>query len=123
MTNHHFIRSDAAEYLKRARRQGTQFDLIVLDPPSFAHGRKSKHDFSILDDLPALVSAASEVLRSGGVMMVSTNHRKLSRRGQLDRIRQGLGARRCEVTATPPLPPDFAIDPDHAKAVLVRVGD
>ena len=56
-------------------------------------------------------------------MMVSTNHRKLSRRGLLDRVRQGLATRRCEVMATPPLPPDFAIDPDHAKAVFVRVGN
>ena len=123
LTNHDFIRSDAAEYLQRAKRQGRQFDLIVLDPPSFAHGRKSKHGFSILDDLPGLVSTAGEVLRPGGVMMVSTSHRKLSRRGLLDRVRQGLATRRCEVMATPPLPPDFAMDPDHAKAVFVRVGN
>lgn len=122
LTTHQFIRSDAAEYLKRAKRQGKDFDIIILDPPSFAHGRKSKDDFSILDDLAGLVSSAGEVLRSGGVMMVSTNHRKLSRRGLLERIRQGVGSRRCEVIATPPLPPDFAVDPDHAKTVFMRLG-
>jgi len=119
---HQFVRSDAAEYLKRAKRQGKEFDVIILDPPSFAHGRKSKDDFSILEDLAGLVGSAGEVLRPGGVIMVSTNHRKLSRRGLLERVRQGCGSRRCEVLATPPLPPDFAIDPDHAKTVFVRLG-
>jgi 23S rRNA (cytosine1962-C5)-methyltransferase len=120
--DHQFIRSDAMEYLKRAKRQGKEFDIIILDPPSFAHGRKSKDDFSIIEDLAGLVSSAGEVLRSGGVMMVSTNHRKLSHRGLLDRVRQGSGTRRCEVLETPPLPPDFAVDPDHAKTVFVRLG-
>ena len=122
IADHQFIRSDATEYLKRAKRQGKEFDIIILDPPSFAHGRKSKDDFSILEDLAGLVSSAGEVLRSGGAVMVSTNHRKLSRRGLLDRIRQGSGTRRCEVLETPPLPPDFAADPDHAKTVFVRLG-
>lgn len=122
LTNHDFIRSDATEYLKRAKRQGKEFDIIVLDPPSFAHGRRSKGDFSVIEDLADLVNSAAEVLRSGGVMMVSTNHRKLSRRGLLDRVRQGCGTRRCEVLESPPLPPDFAVDPDHAKTVIVRLG-
>jgi len=122
LANHQFIGDDATAYLKRAKRQGKEFDIIVLDPPSFAHGRKSKNDFSILEDLSGLVRSAGEVLRSGGVMMVSTNHRKLSRRGLLDRVRQGCGSRRCEVLDTPPLPPDFAADPDHAKSVFVRSG-
>ncbi len=122
LAGHQFIRSDTMEYLKRAKRQGKEFDVIILDPPSFAHGRKPRNDFSILDDLAGLVRSANEVLRSGGVMMVSTNHRKLSRRGLMDRVRHGLGNRRCEVIATPPLPLDFAVDPDHAKTVFVRSG-
>jgi len=122
IADHQFIRSDAMEYLKRAKRQGKEFDIIILDPPSFAHGRKSKDDFSILEDLAGLVNSAGDVLRSGGTMMVSTNHRKLSRRGLLDRVRQGCGLQRCEVLDTPPLPPDFAVDPDHAKTMFVRLG-
>jgi len=122
LAEHQFIRSDAMEFLRRAERQGKEFDIIILDPPSFAHGRKSKGDFSILEDLAGLVRSAGEVLRSGGVMMVSTNHRKLSRRGLLDRVRQGCGSRRCEVLEAPPLPPDFAVDNDHSKSVFVRLG-
>ncbi len=120
LTAHQFIRSDAAEYLKRAKRQGKEFDIIVLDPPSFAHGRKSKHDFSILEDLGELVTSACELLRTGGVMMISTNHRKMSLRDLLRRVREGFGSRPCDILATPPLPPDFAVDPDHAKTVFVR---
>ncbi len=120
LNRHLFFKSDARQFLERAKRQGRTFDVIVLDPPSFAHGRRSKGDFSILTDLPALVSAAAELLCPDGVMMVSTNHRKMSLRDLRQRMAQGLSGRPHEIIATPPLPPDFAMDPDHAKSVFVR---
>ncbi len=117
---HLFFKSDAQEFLARARRQNRTFDLIILDPPSFAYGRSKKGDFSILTDLPALVASAAEVLRPHGVMMVSTNHRKMSHRDLRTRIAEGLAGRNFEIIATPPLP-DFAMDPHHAKTAYVNV--
>jgi 23S rRNA (cytosine1962-C5)-methyltransferase len=121
--NHQFIRSDAMGYVKRAKRQGKQFDVIVIDPPSFAHGRRSKQTFSVMTDLAALVAGAGELLRPGGGMMISTNHRQMSRRGLRDRIADGLRQRRHVTLSTPPLPIDFAMDPDHAKTVFVQIGE
>ena len=120
LANHLFIRSDAADYLKRAKRQEKAFDLIVIDPPSFAHGKSSSGDFSIMTDLPKLVSAALEVLRPGGTIMVSTNYRRMSLSGLKERVLQGAGARRAKITSAPPLPPDFAVDRDHAKTIFVQ---
>ncbi len=122
LANHLFFRSDAMEFLGRMVRQGRSFDLVILDPPSFAHGRGSKSDFSVMENLPTMIGAALEVLRPEGAMLISTNHRKMTLRGLLDRIRHGASGRAIEILDTPPLPPDFAMDPDHAKSVFVRAG-
>ena len=118
--NHMFIRSDAADYLKRAKRQEKRFDLIVLDPPSFAHGRKTGRKFSVLSDLAGLVAGAAELLRPTGSLMISTNHRRLSARGLRDRLDEGARRRRFRVVTAPPLPVDFSSDPQHAKTVIAR---
>ena len=120
LAEHSFIRSDAFDYLKRAKRQEKFFDLIVIDPPSFAHGNSQGGDFSIMTDLPRLVSAAIGQLRPGGAMMISTNYRRLSLVGLKERALQGAGARRAKIISTPPLPPDFSVDRDHAKTVFLR---
>ncbi|MBU0716878.1 MAG: class I SAM-dependent methyltransferase [Planctomycetes bacterium] len=119
--DHEFVRSDAAGYLKRAQRDGRQFDLAILDPPSFAHGRKRGQSFSIAKDLPGLVAAVVALLRRDGVLMVSTNYRRMSLRQFCDLVKAGAGQRRSEVIATPALPPDFAVDPDHAKSILLQL--
>ncbi|MBI3834623.1 MAG: class I SAM-dependent methyltransferase [Planctomycetes bacterium] len=111
---------DTMEYLDRAHRRGQLFDLIILDPPSFAHGRKTRKTFAILEDLSGLVAATVQVLKPGGTLMVSTNHRKLPLRGLLDRIAKGSGSRAYRIADTPSLPPDFAMDRDFAKSVYVR---
>lgn len=118
---HRLVRSDALGYLKRAERTGESFDLIVIDPPSFAHGRRAKQSFSVVRDLPALLAAAAVVLRSGGMMLVSTNYRRMTPGALRAAVRQGTAGRRLEIIDTPPLPVDFALDPDHAKSILFRL--
>lgn len=120
LAGHQFIRSGTLEYLKRAKRQDKSFDLMVLDPPTFAHGRKRKQDFSITRDLADLVAGSAELLRPGGVMMVSTSYRRISLSGLREQIRRGAGRRRLRVIETPPLPVDFGSDPDHAKTIFAR---
>ncbi len=119
-SDHQFIKSDAFDYLRRAARQGKRFDIIILDPPSFAHGRKGSRTFSIARDLPALVAASTPLLRPGGTMMVSTNYRQLPTKRLRELVKEGSGRRRIIKTETPRLPQDFAADPDHAKTVIVE---
>ncbi len=121
LTDHRFFTADAADFLKRAKRQDMQFDLILLDPPTFAHGRKRKQDFSITRDLADLVAASMTLLRPDGVLMVSTSYRRLSMAGLRERIKEGAGGRKYKVLETPRLPVDFAADPDHAKTIFIRV--
>jgi len=120
LDGHWFIRSDAADYFARASRQGKEFDIVIIDAPSFARSRKGGQSFSIKENLPALVKGGCALLRPGGVMMVSTNHRRLSTKWIIEQIKEGAQGRRRRVIATPPLPVDFALDRDHAKTVFVR---
>jgi 23S rRNA (cytosine1962-C5)-methyltransferase len=67
-----FIRADAVEYLERAVKKDNRFDLIILDPPSFA--RHEGKTFSVKKDLAALVRSALKVLNPDGVLFVATNY-------------------------------------------------
>jgi 23S rRNA (cytosine1962-C5)-methyltransferase len=66
-----FIRADAVQYLERALAKDNRFDLIILDPPSFA--RHEGRSFSVRKDLSPLIGLAMNVLNSGGLLFVSTN--------------------------------------------------
>ncbi len=120
-SDHQFIKSDAFDYLKRAARQEKRFDIIILDPPSFAHARKGSRTFSISRDLPTLIAAATPLLRPDGMIMVSTNYRQLPIKGLRGLVKEGVGRRRIHKTETPRLPVDFAVDADHAKTIIVEL--
>ncbi len=120
LDGHSFVTADVMDFLKRARREDRSFDAVIVDPPSFAHGRKRGRSFSITRDLPELLSGVVALLRPKGVLMLSTNHRR-SRVPELRRfMKQGAGGRRFHVLETPKLTSDYAMDPDHAKTLIVQ---
>jgi len=120
LDEHTFVASEAFDYFKRAQRQGRTFDFVILDPPTFARLKRPRRTFNVQRDLPALVAEASRLLEGGGILMVSTNCRQMTRSALQAAVRAGL-ERRAKVLAEPPLPPDFASDPDFAKTVFLRV--
>jgi 23S rRNA (cytosine1962-C5)-methyltransferase len=70
------IDADALVWLKQAKKRGDLFDLVVLDPPSYATTKTSR--FSAADDLPELAAQAMSVLAPGGRLLACTNHRGIS---------------------------------------------
>lgn len=110
VANHRFAKMDTFEFINYARRKGLVFDLVVLDPPSFAAGNKKKgvRAWSSVDDYARLVGEAAGLLSPGGVILASTNTRELCRPGRLEReIVKGLG-RVPRGLKLPEIPPDFA---------------
>ena len=120
LEDHVFIRSDAADYLKRAKRQGQLFDLIIIDAPTFAHARRGGKTFSVKTGLEGLVRDAADRLRPGGAMMVTVNQRTLTPRWLRESVLAGC-AGKAWVIDTPKLPFDFVMDSDHSKTIIVRV--
>ncbi|MCX5691557.1 MAG: class I SAM-dependent methyltransferase [Planctomycetota bacterium] len=91
---HRFAKMDTFEFLEYAARKGLRYDLIVLDPPSFASGNKRKgiRPWSSVSDYCKLVTAASSVLNRKGLILASTNTQELCKPGRLEReITRGLG--------------------------------
>ncbi len=70
-TRNEFIRADAVQYLKRAVDKNNRFDLIILDPPSFA--RYEGGNFNVRKDLSKIIGSAFEILNPGGFLFVATN--------------------------------------------------
>lgn len=75
-TDAEFVKADAAFYLTRALKKGNSFDVIIIDPPSFA--RHDAQVFQVKRDLPKLISMAVAVLNPGGKLLISTNYSEIS---------------------------------------------
>lgn len=89
-----FIKADSVAFLQRAFKKGNNFDVIILDPPSFA--RHEGKVFQVKRDLPKLMALAGAVLTPGGRLLVTTNYSELSY-ADLERIlAHGLNGRRVE---------------------------
>jgi 23S rRNA G2069 N7-methylase RlmK/C1962 C5-methylase RlmI len=74
--NHRALVGDVFEWLPRLKREKQTFDCIILDPPSFSHGKKQ--NFSTAKDLEKLHSLAIELLVQGGVLITSINSANIS---------------------------------------------
>ena len=87
-----FIKADSVAFLQRAFKKGNTFDVIILDPPSFA--RHEGKVFQVKRDLPKLIALAVAVLNPGGSLLVSTNYSEIAH-ADLERIlARGLNGRR-----------------------------
>jgi 23S rRNA (cytosine1962-C5)-methyltransferase len=62
---------DTLEFFKYAKRKNLQFDIIIIDPPSFSRNKNSS--FSVQKDHPALINAALELLTPKGFIVFSNN--------------------------------------------------
>ncbi|MEK9133128.1 MAG: class I SAM-dependent rRNA methyltransferase [Patescibacteria group bacterium] len=62
---------DTLEYLKYAKRKGFNFDIIIIDPPTFS--RNKGKSFSVQKDHPDLINAALEILTPSGFILFSNN--------------------------------------------------
>ena len=120
LDGHTFIRSEAFEYFKRARRQKRQFDLIIIDPPTFARSKRPKRTWEIKRDLGKLIAEALTVLRPGGQMLIATNNRLLSANWLIAQFEHA-AQQPFRLVARPTPPPDFAPDPAYQKSIIVRL--
>lgn len=65
------IVEDVFNYFKYAVRKQLTFDMVILDPPSFA--RSKKHTFSARKDYPELLAQAIQITEKNGIIVASSN--------------------------------------------------
>lgn len=84
---HPFIVGDCFAVLAEMKKKRENFDLILMDPPSFSTTGKSR--FTTRQGTAELVTAALALLPAGGVLITSSNHQKTDLPDYLKELRRG----------------------------------
>ena len=104
---HRFIADDVMTILPRLARKGEKFDVIILDPPTFARSPGGK-TFHVENDFEKLLVDSLELTERNSHVLISTNCSTLRAHALEVMARYGLKAARRAGTfhRSPPLP-DF----------------
>ena len=117
--DHRFIVMDVFEYFKYAKRKDLTYDVIVLDPPSFA--RNKKQTFSVAKDYHKLISQSLDILNPGGIIIASTNAANVSRQKFTEQIDKGFAGRNYQILNKYGLPADFAYNKKDESSNYLKV--
>ena len=116
---------DVFDALTRMARRGERFDLVIVDPPSYATTRKRR--FRAAKDYGDLVGRVVRLLSPGGFLLACVNHHKVSQAQLRSFLREGAGAasavwdRMLDRPPTRDFPALVGAEP-LAKSVLCRLG-
>ena len=82
------IFGDVFDWLRRFARRGQTFDLVILDPPSYATTRQTR--FSVERDYAGLVALAAPLVAPGGELLACANTQSLPVRSFTAMVQAGL---------------------------------
>lgn len=71
------VRADVSAFLAEEAARGNEYDLIVLDPPTFSNSKKMDGYLDTARHWPALVRACLALLSRDGTILFSTNARSI----------------------------------------------
>jgi 23S rRNA (cytosine1962-C5)-methyltransferase len=122
---HRLFREEAKGWLGRARRRGEAYDLVVLDPPTFASG-EGKKSFRSVRDYAEVARDALCLLAPSGALLAVTNHRGTGQEDLRRIVRRAAGLAKRRITQLKDLPspldcPPVQGEPHPSRSVLVRV--
>ena len=69
----HWITEDAMKFVKREIKRGSRYDAVILDPPSYGHGRRGEV-WRLSKHLPQLLSMCSELTAGQCRFLLLTCH-------------------------------------------------
>lgn len=80
---HTCIAQDVFEFLADAIAKKQQYDIIVLDPPTFSNSKKMQNTLDVQRDHPLLINQCLRILSKKGIIVFSNNLRtfKLNEHG------------------------------------------
>ena len=121
--DHDFIYGDVFDWLKRLAKKGRKFDGIILDPPTFSQSKVGT--FRAEKDYPKLVLETLPLLKTDGILFLSTNAARLGAEEFLASTRAVIRPERTVQEHYFPQPIDFPVskrEPAYLKTVWYRVG-
>ena len=107
---HDTIYGDCFDWLGRLSRRGETYDVVILDPPSTSVGGKKKRRWSVRADMGELVTLASPLVKSGGLLFTTTNSASITAEKFAASVRGGLiqaGRGEAKLERICPMPNDF----------------
>ncbi|WP_434102987.1 class I SAM-dependent rRNA methyltransferase [Enterococcus faecalis] len=112
---------DVFDYFKYASRKGLSYDMIILDPPSFA--RNKKKVFSVAKNYGELVKDSIDILTDKGTLIASTNAANISLAKYKKMVITALQEKnvRYKITDTYQLPADFQVNPNFPEGNYLKV--
>jgi 23S rRNA (cytosine1962-C5)-methyltransferase len=69
-----FIQADVKAFLKKLPAE--QFDIVVMDPPTFSNSKRMDDFLDIQKDHVELINDCLHAMKPGGILFFSTNYRK-----------------------------------------------
>ncbi len=125
LAKQNIIVEDVFNYFKYAVRKKLSFDMVVLDPPSFA--RSKKHTFSASKDYIKLLKEAIQITNKGGIIVASTNASNFDMqrfKAFIAKAFTELNVKYC-IEETFSLPKDFRVNDkfkegDYLKVIFIR---
>lgn len=116
-----FLVGDTVATLTRLAERKRRFDLVVVDPPTFSAGAKSR-PFTTLRDYSGLIAAAVGVLEPGGVLVATSNTARLDRAEFERAIARGVAqaGRGAVVSGRIAQPADYAVTPGFAEGDFLK---
>lgn len=117
---------DVFGYFNYAKKKGLTYDMIVLDPPSFA--RNGKKTFSVAKNYGELVKEAVEILENNGTLIASTNAANVSDKKFRQMVEEALKNKGVKFTVfqEEKLPADFHIadsfpEGNYLKVLFIKI--
>lgn len=71
---YHFVQADVLQYLSKIKPE--QFDIIIMDPPTFSNSKRMESFLDIQRDHVTLINQCMTALKAEGLLYFSTNFRK-----------------------------------------------
>lgn len=125
-SEHSIIVEDVFKYFKYAKRKGLLYDMVILDPPSFA--KSKKHIFSASKDYVNLLVETIDITAPEGIVVASTNCSAFDMNKFRQFIKEAfdIAGREYKILEEYKLPIDFAINKkypqgDYLKVVFIRL--
>ncbi len=121
---HDLVKADVFRWLAGAAKRDRQFEVVILDPPSFSTTKRST--FRADRHYRELAGLALRCVAPGGALLACTNHRGIVREKferELERAADDVGARVKHMHSLID-PTDFPPEPgqaNHLKRVVVEV--
>ncbi len=115
---------DVFRIVSMLQRKKEQFDLVVIDPPTFSTDKN--RTWSGPRDIMELLHETSKICAPGALLLVTSNTVKLPMEVFEKQVASGLAARRPLILERPGLPVDYPEIPSfsesgYLKSLLVRI--